>query len=71
MLIASVCLIFQYVGQMIILNGTIYIFVQPNQSLLLGFSIENHGLLEQSFTTHYYPSNISVSKLKTVVPFYG
>ena len=71
MLIANVCFISQYVGQMIVLNGIIYIFVQPNQSLILGFSIENYGLLEQSLTTHYYPSNLSVSKLKTVIPFYG
>ena len=52
-----------------VLNGIIYIFVEPNNDSILGFSLANQQIF-QPMNTYYYPYEMNVKELKTIVPFY-
>ena len=56
-------------GKVMVLNGIIYIFVEPNNDSILGFSLANQQIF-QPMNTYYYPYEMNVKELKTIVPFY-
>ena len=56
-------------AKMMVLNGIVYIFVQPNQNSVLAFSLKSE-VVRLPMNIHYYPPELNVSKLRNAAPFY-
>ena len=51
-----------------VLNGLIYIFVNPNEDSIIAMRVEKHEMKNQRYKSQHF-SNVTI--LKTVVPYYS
>ena len=54
---------------MMVLNGVVYLFVQPNQNSVLAFSLKSEEAC-LPMNIHYHPPELDVSKLRNIIAFY-
>ena len=51
-----------------VLNGLIYIFVDPNEDSITAMRVEKHEMKKHRYKSQHF-SNVTI--LKTVIPYYS